>query len=397
VDVLRRWEKLVPEQLSSVDAKLELGPLVQLALASPAVALGRALQRHWSDALSDLPVAKAGTPHQLVQQLIVGPLRKYLDRPWFAAALETRRTPQFADALRRAVVEGNFEAVMDEHFWLLSKTSSDWWPKRLEELGAALSLTGGRTVIHERGRGSRKGRIRCHVALPLHQAKTVAGITTDEQPPPRPDQVRHAFNTPFWPMVLTTTSVGQEGLDFHPWCRSVAHWDPARGPVELEQREGRVARYAGLAIRRALAAHAACSPGQCPGSVWTAIGHLAEGLADSQELQPWWRVEGAKTLQFYFPAVGSRELEQRRRLERSRALYRMVFGVSEPEPLLEELEPNETIDPKTALEASLHLGAWDLEQQDSNSALKELGATPLAEQDDRSSRMVVASGPPQED
>lgn len=32
----------------------------------------------------------------------------------------------------------------------------------------------------------------------------------------RPEEVRHAFNSPFWPHVLITTSVGQEGLDFHP-------------------------------------------------------------------------------------------------------------------------------------------------------------------------------------
>jgi hypothetical protein len=28
--------------------------------------------------------------------------------------------------------------------------------------------------------------------------------------------VRAAFNSPFWPFVLASTSVGQEGLDFHP-------------------------------------------------------------------------------------------------------------------------------------------------------------------------------------
>ena len=53
-------------------------------------------------------------------------------------------------------------------------------------------------------------------------------------------------------LVLTTTSVGQEGLDFHAWCKTIVHWDPAAGPVELEQREGRVNRYGGVAIRQAV-------------------------------------------------------------------------------------------------------------------------------------------------
>ena len=39
-----------------------------------------------------------------------------------------------------------------------------------------------------------------------------------EVPRIRTDELRKAFNTPFWPYVLATTSVGQEGLDFHAWC-----------------------------------------------------------------------------------------------------------------------------------------------------------------------------------
>src|SRR3546814_8905107 len=69
----------------------------------------------------------------------------------------------------------------------------------------------------------------------------------------RPDEIRRSFNTPFWPHVLATTSVGQEGLDFHPWCSRVLHWDLSSNPLDLEQREGRVQRFAGLAVRRRLA------------------------------------------------------------------------------------------------------------------------------------------------
>ena len=36
----------------------------------------------------------------------------------------------------------------------------------------------------------------------------------------RKEGVRAAFNSPFWPFVLATTSIGQEGLDFHPYCQS---------------------------------------------------------------------------------------------------------------------------------------------------------------------------------
>ena len=52
--------------------------------------------------------------------------------------------------------------------------------------------------------------------------------------------LRRAFNSPFWPFVLTSTSVGQEGLDFHLYCHAVVHWNLPSNPVDLEQREGRV-------------------------------------------------------------------------------------------------------------------------------------------------------------
>ena len=69
----------------------------------------------------------------------------------------------------------------------------------------------------------------------------------------RPEQVREAFNSPFWPFVLATTSVGQEGLDFHHYCHAVVHWNLPANPVDLEQREGRVHRYKGHAIRKNVA------------------------------------------------------------------------------------------------------------------------------------------------
>src|SRR5205807_78238 len=69
----------------------------------------------------------------------------------------------------------------------------------------------------------------------------------------RKERVRAAFNSPFWPWVLVTTSVGQEGLDFHRYCHQVVHWNVPATPVELEQREGRVLRFFNHAVRRNLA------------------------------------------------------------------------------------------------------------------------------------------------
>jgi hypothetical protein len=46
----------------------------------------------------------------------------------------------------------------------------------------------------------------------------------------RKERVRAAFNSPFWPFVLVSTSVGQEGLDFHHYCHAVTHWNLPSNP-----------------------------------------------------------------------------------------------------------------------------------------------------------------------
>ena len=69
----------------------------------------------------------------------------------------------------------------------------------------------------------------------------------------REDQLRQVFNSPFWPFVLASTSVGQEGLDFHTYSHAIVHWNLPGNPVDLEQREGRVHRYKGHAVRKNVA------------------------------------------------------------------------------------------------------------------------------------------------
>jgi hypothetical protein len=63
------------------------------------------------------------------------------------------------------------------------------------------------------------------------------GHGEDEKTVHRVDTVRKAFNSPFWPLVLATTSIGQEGLDFHLYSHGVVHWNLPHNPVHVEQRE----------------------------------------------------------------------------------------------------------------------------------------------------------------
>ena len=61
------------------------------------------------------------------------------------------------------------------------------------------------------------------------------------------------FNSPFRPFNFISTSIGQEGFDFHVYCRKIVHWSLEYNPVKFEQREGRINRYQGYSNRLKLA------------------------------------------------------------------------------------------------------------------------------------------------
>jgi len=157
----------------------------------------------------------------------------------------------------------------------------------------------------------------------------------------RSTNVREAFNSPFWPFVLTTTSIGQEGLDFHVYCHRVVHWNLPANPVDLEQREGRVHRYKGHALRRNVAdryASAAFDGGADPwGQLFRAAADTDEARA-SNGLIPFWISTGPFKIQRDIPVLPfSREIERYERLRRSRAVYRQVIGQVAQEDLVDYL------------------------------------------------------------
>jgi hypothetical protein len=149
----------------------------------------------------------------------------------------------------------------------------------------------------------------------------------------RAGQVRTAFNSPFWPFVLATTSVGQEGLDFHLYCHAVVHWNLPANPVDLEQREGRVHRYKGHAIRKNVATANRLAAFRRRGrDPWDELFAAARVGRDRREgdLVPYWvyaPTEGSARIERYVPSLPlSREVEKLEQLKRSLAVYRLAFG-----------------------------------------------------------------------
>ncbi len=211
-------------------SRREFDDLVTAAIASPGVVIGRALRRHFIDALSPKYYA------EMVTLAWLG-LRRYLDNPVFWARLPKGKPVR---VLQRACQDGNLEAVLDEHFWMRRQTLPTRERGLAADLLESLSITTGAFSLHSVSKDrSPPIRVRCHVAVSFGSSDEDDRRTGDEQAP-RSDELRNAFNSPFWPYVLATTSVGQEGLDFHTWCSRIVHWDLCPSPLELEQREGRI-------------------------------------------------------------------------------------------------------------------------------------------------------------
>lgn len=171
----------------------------------------------------------------------------------------------------------------------------------------------------------------------------------------RADTVRQAFNSPFRPFVLASTSVGQEGLDFHTYCHVLWHWNLPANPVDLEQREGRVHRYKGHAVRKNVARHYGLQAlqGWAGNDPWAHLFDQARadrppGMTD---LVPYWifETEGGARVERRVPMPPlSREHGQLARLKRALAVYRLVFGQPRQQDLMAHLErrlqSNEAID-----------------------------------------------------
>jgi hypothetical protein len=134
------------------------------------------------------------------------------------------------------------------------------------------------------------------------------------------------------------------------------HWNLPSNPVDLEQREGRVHRYKGHAVRKNIARDfglAALRKGTgAGGDPWAEMFALAVAARDgnSSDLVPYWLYEtdGGARIERRIPLIPfSREVEQLARLKRGLALYRLVFGQPRQEDLLtylSEVLPDGDID-----------------------------------------------------
>jgi hypothetical protein len=350
----RRW----------IDGDDDLGPppadltevLAELAIGGPAVAALRAL---WRVAGESQPVENL----RKAAARIAWGFRALFNGPDETALVRSRvasEVPYWRAALRYGI-DGNLQAVLDEYVHCLR----DWRgfigqesEKMAADLGetayAALTLRTAsyRTDVPRKSNGRievERRSMRGRFALRFGNDQGTDGDVV------RMSQVSLAFNSPFWPFVLATTSVGQEGLDFHLYCHAVVHWNLPRNPVDLEQREGRVHRFKGHAVRKNVASvygrECLGLSHQTADDVWADLFDMARlrRPANASDIIPYWvfqpdqdlsspRGRAAATIERYVPALPlSREKGHLEALLRSVATYRLAFGQPRQEDLLRHL------------------------------------------------------------
>jgi hypothetical protein len=332
----------VPDDLAEV--------LAELAIGSPAICANRALRRV-------APRLKPNAPEVLQASAeIAEGFRSLFNSPDVRSMIDKDGVPYWREVLRYCA-EHDLQSVLDEYIHSLRESlglieAPDGKVVRdiaLAIRGVLSIRTSSLEMDDIRVNGDsveiKKRKMRCRYALRFGDLKD-----DSDQVLQRAGVVREAFNSPFRPFILASTSVGQEGLDFHSYCHRVWHWNLPRNPVDMEQREGRVNRYKGHAVRknvaRAIGLEGLAQDWNGRGDPWTALFKLAKRrLRDSgvreSELMPFWifeDVDNPTRVERIVPLPPfSSENAKFKALKRSLAIYRLAFGQPRQEDLIEYL------------------------------------------------------------
>lgn len=348
----------VPELLklgvAVIQGHRQLGPqpgdlpevLAQLAVAGPGVTAYRSLRGRASDDAVRIAAARMGWG-----------LRGLLGRSdavlAVRSALPRGKSKNAEGYWRQALsycVMGGLQGVVDEYVHLLLGEHGDrrsGGQDDVEQIATGFVRTTDLSplAIAADGRGSRGASSTGDASqrrLTSRFAVAFGASRTENDASVHPETVRQAFNSPFWPWVLVTTSVGQEGLDFHRYCHNLIHWNIPASPVELEQREGRVLRFLGHAVRKNIAeTHDATGRGTIGPDRWfEMVTEAARVSEDPAGFAPEWhytRADGATVTRTAPVFAYSRDQERLKRIQSARIYYRLVLGQPDPAELVEVL------------------------------------------------------------
>lgn len=210
--------------------------LAEMAIGSPAMCLYRTFRR-----IGDTDAKQHA--EEVAKELI----KMFNNRQGIAAV--TTNCKSHSNYFQNVVdycIMGNLQAVLDEFVHMIDeRRKPDYIVERMIESFAS-AIPQPVNTIQTFGT-NKKFSMRKHFAVDFGSARQT------EKDVNSATNIRSAFNSPFRPFVLASTSVGQEGLDFHWYCRKMIHWNLPSNPQSLEQREGRINRYKCLSVRRNIA------------------------------------------------------------------------------------------------------------------------------------------------
>ena len=347
---------LLCAQLENTD-ELELGPmpndlanfLALLAVNGLATSVYRSLKLYYGDATEKNAVSCATR--------IAFSLLAMFNKPESENILR-KRYPKLRhfQAIARYSCDGDLESMLNEYLHLLKGSGMALQSKEdgYSVVDRLMEVAEFRTtsvmcqfsenksnsisqIADSEGKGDHRHSLRCHYAVPLGNQ-----TMTDDKSLQRVSNVRDAFNSPFRPFVLNSTSIGQEGLDFHWYCSQIVHWNLPSNPIDIEQREGRINRYKSLVVRRRVVENYRSKIKSTEPDRWNVLFKVADEKTKDKrksDLVPYWHYpKGTAQIHRLVPLMPmSKDRAKCSQALKVLALYRLAFGQPRQEELLENL------------------------------------------------------------
>ena len=336
--LINKKPQVVPKKPTSSILANQAHLMVMMALGSPAVCAYRALRRYYNN-----------EDNALFNAFKIGlAFIDLFNKPESTAIVELLYPHKSMDYWQKVIqycVDGNLQAVLDEYIFMLRNDYDDI-NELTDALCSALTLRTTTLKVDDAASFGKKEvddtdvrhSIRSHFAAAFGaNAKVSQGSEI------RAKNIRETFNSPFRPFVLATTSIGQEGLDFHWYCRRIVHWNLPNNPIDFEQREGRINRYRGMVIRQRIAEkyHDKISTSATP---WEKLFELAEDDKASAkfpcDIVPNWHYdsEGVNIERIVPLYQFSQDIQRYEKMLHVLGLYRLTFGQPRQEELAEALD-----------------------------------------------------------
>ena len=335
-----------PDDLSDV--------LCDMAIASPAICAYRLFENEFDNdnSIRDL--------YNMFSMRVGRSFINFMNLPESIAVLDLIFRQVSDDAYWRNVLKyskyGNLQSVFDEYVHLIS---SGLYSSNKEKIWSItkklvnsfnLTTTSYDFDTFQDFKSRIKGKHKSLKSMRTHFAVAFTKGKSNQKDTNRKKSVRDAFNSPFRPFVLASTSIGQEGLDFHNYCRRIVHWNLPSNPIDLEQREGRINRFKCLAIRQNIAKRYGFSNFKT-NHIWDELFNQSckyEKDRECSDLIPYWGLNDSEDMikiERIVPMYPfSRDIIKYDRLIKILSLYRLTLGQSRQEYLIDSIFRNFDVD-----------------------------------------------------